>query len=76
MTLFAFLCTLACPRGGVVLDPFGGSGTTGVAAIQSGMHWVLIEREAEYCTIAEARTAHATAARRQSQPALALEAAT
>lgn len=76
VTLFAFLCTLACPRGGVVLDPFGGSGTTGVAAIQSGMHWVLIEREAEYCTIAEARTAHATAARRQSQPALALEAAT
>ena len=59
-----------------MLDPFGGSGTTGVAAIQSGMHWVLIEREAEYCTIAEARTAHATAARRQSQPALALEAAT
>ncbi len=75
-TLFAFLCTLACPRGGVVLDPFGGSGTTGVAAIDCGMHWVLIEREAEYVAIAEARTEHAAAARRQSQPALALEAAT
>lgn len=73
-TLFAFLCTLACPRGGVVLDPFGGSGTTGVAAIQSGMHWVLIEREPEYCTIAEARTTHAKQqARRAHQPAMDLE---
>ncbi len=75
-TLFAFLCTLACPRGGVVLDPFGGSGTTGVAAIQSGMHWVLIEREAEYCAIAEARTTNAAEAQMQRQPAFALEAAT
>ncbi len=75
-TLFAFLCTLACPRGGTVLDPFGGSGTTGVAAIQSGMHWVLIEREAEYCAIAEARTTNAAEAQMQRQPAFALEAAT
>jgi len=77
VTLFAFLCTLACPRGGVVLDPFGGSGTTGVAATQCGMHWVLIEREAEYCTIAEARTDHAKQqARRAHQPALDLQEAT
>ncbi len=59
-TLFAFLCTLACPVGGVVLDPFGGSGTTAVAAIACGMHWIICEREAEYVAIAEARTAHAT----------------
>jgi len=75
LTLFAFLCTLACPRGGVVLDPFGGSGTTGVAAIACGMHWVLCEREAEYCAIAEARTEHAKQqARRKQAQHLPLEA--
>lgn len=74
VTLFAFLCTLACPRGGVVLDPFGGSGTTGVAATACGMHWVLCEREAEYCTIAEARTEHAKQqARRKLAERLPLE---
>lgn len=73
-TLFAFLCTLACPRGGVVLDPFGGSGTTAVAAIACGMHWILCEREAEYCTIAEARTEHAKQqARRKLAERLPLE---
>lgn len=69
VTLFAFLCTLACPRGGVVLDPFGGSGTTGVAAITCGMHWVLCEREAEYVAIAEARTEHAQQVSLQLQEA-------
>lgn len=58
-TLFAFLCTLACPRAGVVLDPFLGSGTTAVAAVQSGMHFIGIEREPEYIPIAEARVVHA-----------------
>lgn len=72
VTLMAFLCTLACPRGGTVLDPFLGSGTTAVAAVQSGMHYIGIEREPEYVTIAEARIA---AALRNKQPTLALEAA-
>lgn len=72
LTLMAFLCTLACPRGGTVLDPFLGSGTTAVAAVQSGMHYIGIEREPEYVTIAEARIA---AALRNKQPTLALEAA-
>lgn len=40
--------------GDVVLDPFGGSGTTGVAAEQSGRRWVLCERDPEYA--ADART--------------------
>ena len=69
VTLMAFLCTLACPRGGIVLDPFLGSGTTAVAATQSGMHYIGIEREPEYVAIAEARIA---AAIRDRQPALAL----
>jgi len=69
VTLMAFLCTLACPRGGVVLDPFIGSGTTGVAARQCGMHYLGIEREPEYVAIADARIA---AALRDRQPALDL----
>lgn len=41
-----------------VLDPFMGSGTTGVAAVLEGFDFVGIEREAEYVRIAEARVAH------------------
>jgi site-specific DNA-methyltransferase (adenine-specific) len=41
--------------GGIVLDPFGGSGTTALACINTGRDFVLIEKEADYCKIAEAR---------------------
>lgn len=51
----AYLCRLVTPPGGTVLDPFLGSGTTGVAAIQEGFDFIGIEREAEYAAIAEAR---------------------
>jgi len=47
------------PTGGVVLDPFMGSGTTGVAALQEGRSFVGIEREAEYVEIARRRIAAA-----------------
>ena len=49
------LIRLVTPSGGVVLDPFGGSGTTALAAEQEGFRWILVEREAEYVAIAEAR---------------------
>lgn len=48
--------------GAVVLDPFTGSGSTGVAAIEEGCSFVGIEREAEYVAIAEARLKHASCA--------------
>lgn len=48
--------------GGTVLDPFAGSGTTGVAAMEEGCHFVGIEREAEYVKIAEARLKRASRA--------------
>lgn len=48
-----------CPPGGTVLDPFMGSGTVGVAAVQSGRSAIGIEREAEYVEIARARIAGA-----------------
>ena len=53
--LMRYLCRLVTPPGGVVLDPFMGSGSTGKAAIIEGFRFVGIEREAEYLEIARAR---------------------
>lgn len=46
-----------CPEGGIVIDPFFGSGTTGEAALSLGRQYVGIELNAEYCTLAERRVA-------------------
>lgn len=48
LALMKYLCRLICPRGGIILDPFAGSGTTGAAAIAEGFAAILIEREAVY----------------------------
>lgn len=49
-------CLLAgCPPGGVVLDPFLGSGTTAAVAKQLGRHYIGIELNPEYCKLAEKR---------------------
>lgn len=51
-------CMLAgCPLGGVVLDPFGGSGTVGQVAEKNGRNWVLFELNPEYAALARERTA-------------------
>jgi DNA modification methylase len=55
--LMRWLVRLITPPGGVVLDPFAGSGTTGVAARAEGVQCVLIEREAEYLQIIAGRLA-------------------
>ena len=60
--VMAWLCRLCCPPGGVVLDPWTGSGSTGIGALREGFRFLGIEREAEYVAIARARIA-ATAAR-------------
>jgi DNA modification methylase len=45
-------CILAgCPKGGVVLDPFSGSGTTGLAAVNQCKKYIGIELNPEYCEI-------------------------
>src|ERR1035437_2587465 len=49
------LLPLVTPPGGVCLDPFAGSGTTGLACQMEGFDWIMIEKEAEYVAIAEAR---------------------
>jgi DNA modification methylase len=46
--LMQWLCRMLTPPGGTVLDPFAGSGTTGLAAYLEGFNAILIEREAEY----------------------------
>jgi len=51
-------CILAgCPRGGVVLDPFMGSGTTARVAQEHGMNWLGIELNPEYGNLVGQRTA-------------------
>ena len=53
--LMRWLVRLVTPPGGLCVDPFAGSGTTGIAATQEGVRFVGIEREADYCQIARAR---------------------
>jgi site-specific DNA-methyltransferase (adenine-specific) len=55
--LMRYLCRLVTPPGGVVLDPFMGSGSTGKACALEGFAFIGIEREAEYVEIARARIA-------------------
>ncbi len=55
--LMRYLCRLVTPAGGLVLDPFTGSGSTGKAATLEGFRFVGIEREAEYVEIARRRIA-------------------
>jgi len=56
-----WLCRLITPKGGLVLDPFAGTGTTGEAAWREGMRAVLIERETEYQADIERRMVLAAA---------------
>ena len=53
--LMRYLCRLVTQPGGVVLDPFMGSGSTGKAAVLEGFQFIGIEREESYMEIAEAR---------------------
>jgi len=56
LALMEYLCTLtATPTKGIVLDPFAGSGTTGLATKNTGRDYILIERESEYIEIIKAR---------------------
>jgi hypothetical protein len=63
LALMRYLCRLVTPPGGTILDPFMGSGTTGMAAKAEGFEFIGIEREAEYIAIAEARIGAALEAR-------------
>jgi site-specific DNA-methyltransferase (adenine-specific) len=58
--LMRWLVRLVTPPGGLVLDPFAGSGTTGIAALLEGRMFLGIEREGAYVDIACARLTHWT----------------
>lgn len=55
--LLRYLCRLITPPGGVILDPFAGSGSTGIAALEEGFDYILIEIDPEYHQIAKIRNA-------------------
>jgi DNA modification methylase len=56
--LMAYLCRLVTPPGGVVLDPFMGSGSTGKAAVREGFRFIGCELSPVYLAIAEDRVAN------------------
>ena len=55
LDLMRWLVRLVTPPGGLVLDPFAGSGTTAEACIVEGFRCVLIEREADYLPLIRQR---------------------
>lgn len=61
-SLMQWLCRLVTPPGGIILDPFMGSGSTGKAAVMEGFQFVGCEREEEYMPISAARIAWAIGA--------------
>lgn len=54
-TLIEPMIKAGCPKGGIVLDVFGGSGTTGVVAKKQDKNYILIELNPEYCKMAQRR---------------------
>lgn len=60
IALMRWLVRLVTRPGDVVLDPFGGSGTTGVAALAEGRRVILVERDPRFAEIARQRLTHAT----------------
>jgi site-specific DNA-methyltransferase (adenine-specific) len=57
--LMRWLCRLVTPPGGLVLDPFAGSGSTGRGALLEGFRFIGIELDPDYAAIARARIAAA-----------------
>jgi len=55
INLMTYLCRLITPPGGICLDPFMGSGSTGISACLEGFRFVGMELDENYFKIAEAR---------------------
>ena len=65
--LMRYLCRMVTPPGGIVLDPFTGSGSTGRGAVLEGFRFIGCEMDADYIEIANARI---LAAEKAYQPCL------
>ena len=59
VSVLKWLAALLCPPGGTILDPFAGSGSMGMAAINLNLGYIGMERETDYFRIGEARLKHA-----------------
>jgi DNA modification methylase len=70
--LMQWLCRLITPPGGVILDPFSGTGTTGEAAWREGFSAILVEREAEYQADIARRMDHALKSQRERKQTIAV----
>jgi site-specific DNA-methyltransferase (adenine-specific) len=70
--LMQWLCRLVTPAGGVILDPFMGSGSTGKAAMLEGFRFIGIEREASFFAIAQTRVTHGAMKRDVNPPQASL----
>ena len=70
VSLMRYLIKLVTPKGGVVFDPFLGSGTTAVASVLEGNQWVGCELTEEYWQIIEARVAWANEEFAKTTPTL------
>ena len=68
--LMRYLCRMVTPSGGIVLDPFTGSGSTGRGAVLEGFRFIGCEMDADYIEIAKARI---LAAEKAYQPCLILD---
>jgi len=55
IALTDFFCSIGCPEKGIVLDPFLGSGTTGISALKQGKSFLGIELNEKYISIAKNR---------------------
>jgi DNA modification methylase len=60
IALMRYLCRLVTPPGGIILDPFVGSGTTGCAAVLEGFRFIGCDLMADHLAIAKARIAYWT----------------
>lgn len=60
VALMRYLARLITPKGGIVLDPYMGSGSTGVACMLEGFNFIGVEMDKEYFEIAKARIEHWT----------------
>jgi site-specific DNA-methyltransferase (adenine-specific) len=68
--LMRYLCRMVTPPGGIVLDPFTGSGSTGRGAVLEGFRFIGCEMDADYIKIANARI---LAAEKAYQPCLTFD---
>ena len=68
MALFEYLLGNSCPRDGFVLDPFGGSGTTLIAAEQAGRTAYVMELDPRYCDVIVRRYEQVTGKKAERTP--------